>query len=217
MSRVRAFVNPKLLQRALLPGLLLISLVLPGVAVAQPYQQAYPGAQHPGYGRVLPPVDLPIRNIPQETQVWCWAAVAQQIIMATHGPQRTPAQCELVASAYGQHPQSCCGNPRNCTVTGSLAQIQGLIAHFGGRHSSLEPPTDPMTLYRTLADGKAVVLAVKATPFSGHVIVLRGMGWMPTPNGQQPVLFINDPMAYFTAPVPFAQIARYWESAIVVN
>lgn len=74
-----------------------------------------------------------------------------------------------------------------------------------------------MTLYRTLADGKAIVLAVKATPFSGHVIVLRGMGWMPTPQGPQPVLFINDPMAYFTAPVPFAQIARYWESAIVVN
>lgn len=208
----------------LVPWLVIAVLVVASAAaVAQPYPQG-PGPdprQAPGYGpaygQVLPPVDLPIQNIPQQTQVWCWAAVAQQIIMATLGPQRTPAQCELVASAYGQHPQSCCGIPQNCTVTGSLAQIQSLIAHFGGRHSSIEPPTDPMTLYRTLADGKAIVLAVKATPFSGHVIVLRGMGWMPTPQGPQPVLFINDPMAYFTAPVPFAQIARYWESAIVVN
>jgi len=164
-----------------------------------------------------PPVDLPIKNIPQETQVWCWAAVAQQIIMATRGPQRTPPQCALVARAYGNHPQSCCSGAQNCAVTGSLEQIQGLIAEFGGRHSQLAPPTDAMSLYATLSAGKAIIMAVKSSPMSGHVVVLRGMGWMQTPYGPKPMLFINDPMAFFTQPVPFEQIAQYWESAIVVQ
>jgi hypothetical protein len=49
------------------------------------------------------------------------------------------------------------------------------------------------------------------------VVVLRGMAWQQTPYGMQPVLFINDPMAYFTQPVPFDNIARYWEAALVIE
>lgn len=183
--------------------------------------QRYPSQPQPAWNRqqqqLPPPVNIQIQNIPQETQVWCWAAVAQQIILATKGAQATPPQCALVARAYGQPVNSCCGNTRNCTVTGQLPQIQGLIAEFGGRHSSIEAPTDPMTVYNTLASGKAIILAVKASPFAGHVVVLRGMAWMQTPYGVEPVLMINDPMAYFTQPVPFSQIARFWMSAIVVS
>lgn len=201
--------------------LALLLLIAAGVAQAQyPYPQPGPP---PGWGQpqapqLPPPVDLPIQNIPQQTQVWCWAAVAQQIIMATRGPQATPPQCALVARAFGQHPNSCCGNPANCTVTGQLPQIQALIAEFGGRHSSVQRPTDPMTLYQTLAAGKAIIMAVKSSPFAGHVVVLRGMAWMPTPYGTvEPMLIINDPMAYYTQPVPFSQVAQIWEQAIVIQ
>ena len=71
------------------------------------------------------PVDVPISNIPQDTPVWCWAAVAQQIIMAIRGPQNTPPQCALVATANGAHPGVCCNgyNPA-CVRTGSIPQIQ---------------------------------------------------------------------------------------------
>ena len=31
----------------------------------------------PVRAQIPSPIDLGIRNIPQETQVWCWAAVAQ--------------------------------------------------------------------------------------------------------------------------------------------
>lgn len=43
------------------------------------------------------PVQLGIPNLPQETQVWCWAAVAQQIIAHSRGAAYTPPQCALVA------------------------------------------------------------------------------------------------------------------------
>ena len=163
-------------------------------------------------------MDIPIPNISQQTQVWCWAAVAQQIIAAAQGPMQTPPQCALVAMAYGAPPGACCNFPNAaCVRTGSIQQIQGLIAQFGGHYSSYAPPTDPMTLYRTLAAGHPVILQVQSGPQSAHVIVVRGMSFVPTQFGVQAVLHVNDPMAIFTQPVPFAQIAPIWMSAIVVN
>lgn len=167
---------------------------------------------------VPPPVDIPIINIPQETPVWCWVAVAQQIIMATRGPNNTPPQCLLVAVANGKQPGFCCGgyNPA-CVTTGSIPQIQNLITYFGGRYSTYAPPTDPMTLYRTLGAGRAVIVQLRTGHYSAHVVVIRGMSFVPSPGGVQPILHVNDPMDFFTQPVPFAQIAPIWMSAIVVN
>ncbi|UDF37606.1 UNVERIFIED_ORG: hypothetical protein LHJ69_11245 [Shinella sp. XGS7] len=167
---------------------------------------------------VPPPVDIPIQNIPQETPVWCWVAVAQQIVLATRGPQNTPPQCALVAMANNAHPSVCCNGPNPaCVTTGSIPQIQGLIAYFGGRYSTYAPPANPMALYSTLASGRAIILQLRTGQTSAHVVVVRGMSFISTPMGVQPVLHINDPMAMFTQPVPFAQIAPIWMSAIVVN
>ena len=165
-----------------------------------------------------PPVDIPIMNIPQETDVWCWVAVAQQIIMASRGAQNTPPQCALVATANGARPGFCCNgyNPA-CVTTGSIPQIQNLIAHFGGRSSTYVPPTDPMTLYRTLALGRAVIVQLRTGQSSAHVVVIRGMSFVPTQFGIKAMLHVNDPLAYFTQPVPYDQIAPIWMSAIVVN
>ncbi len=170
------------------------------------------------HAQLPPPVDIPVQNIPQESPVWCWAAVAQQIIMYSQGVQRTPSQCALVAIANNAPPQVCCTayNPI-CVRTGSTQQIQGLIAYFGGRYSGIAPPADPMTLYKTLASGKPIILQVRAGMQSAHVVVLRGMSFMPTPYGTEPVLHINDPLAHFTQPVPFSNLIRIWMSAIVVH
>ncbi|ESQ76896.1 papain-like cysteine protease family protein [Asticcacaulis sp. YBE204] len=166
----------------------------------------------------LSPVDLPIENLRQETQVWCWAAVSQQIIAASRGMPQTPSQCALVAMANGQPPEVCCGgqNP-NCVTTGSLQQIQGLIQQFGGRTSTYAEPTDAMTLYRTLKMGHAVIIGIDAGQGMGHVVVARGMSFQQTPNGVVPLVHINDPMAYYTQPVPFNQVAAVWRMAIIVN
>lgn len=168
--------------------------------------------------QTLRPVDIPIMNIPQETNVWCWAAVAQQIIMASRGQQDTPGQCALVAVANGADPGFCCNgyNP-DCVRTGDISQIQNLIAYFGGRTSNYAPPTDPMTLYRTLAAGRAVIVQLQTGQSSAHVVVIRGMSFINTGFGVQPILHVNDPMAFFTQPIPLAQIYPIWMSSIVVN
>lgn len=166
--------------------------------------------------QVPPPVDLGIQNISQQTPVWCWAAVAQQIIYRLNGPAATPQQCQLVAAAFNVAPQYCCQFPTPCITTGSLQQIQGLIAYYGGHWSSIAPPGNPMVVYQTLASGRAIIMAVQSSPYSSHVVVIRGMAWVPTPMGVQPVLYINDPLAYFTQPVPFVNLAQYWGAAIVV-
>ena len=167
-----------------------------------------------------PPVDLGIQNIPQQTQVWCWAAVAQQIIAAIQGPQGTPPQCALVAQAYGAPPGVCCagyGNPA-CVRTGSMTQVQALIRAFGGRPSQLAPPTDPMTLYRTIASRRAVILHVRSGISSTHVVVLRGMAFVPNGfGGVEAVLYVNDPMAFYTQPVPFTTLIPIWIEALVVS
>ena len=175
---------------------LCIVLALSGIVFAQPNLPA--------------PVDLPIRNIPQETNVWCWAAVAQQIIHARLGPQRTPPQCALVAIANGASPQACCSGPNpQCVRTGSLDQIRMLIHHFGLSFSSYAPPTDPMTLYNTLRSGRAVILQVQTGFMAYHVVVLRGMFFQMTPNGPMPMLMINDPLSYFNPACPVFPIGPY--------
>ena len=164
-------------------------------------------------------VMLPIDNIPQETQVWCWAAVAQQIVYSLRGPVGTPPQCHMVAVANGATPAVCCnqfgrfnGNPA-CLRTGSLQQIQWLIAYFGGQYSVLAPPAHPNVLFETLQQGRAIILQIQSSPYVSHVVVLRGMSII----GGVPVLHINDPLAYFTQPVPFSNLMGFWASAIVVE
>jgi hypothetical protein len=162
--------------------------------------------------RAQTPIDLGIQNIPQQTPVWCWAAVAQQIILASRGPNGTPPQCGLVGIASNVSPQACCQAPGLCLRTGGLQEIQALILYFGGHVSSIAPPANPMAVYQTLAAHHPIIMAVQSSPFSAHVVVIRGMAWTP-----QPVLLVNDPMGFFSQPVPFVNILPYWRAAIVVN
>jgi hypothetical protein len=162
----------------------------------------------------LPPVDLGIQNLRQNTGVWCWAAVAQQIILARRGPNATPPQCAMVAIANGADPNICCSGDPRCLVTGSLQQIQGLIAYFGGSYSTIAPPANPMILYNTLRGGRPIIMAVQSAPGAGHVTVLRGMRWDPNYGA---ILLVNDPMAVFPTEAPFNQIIGAWGAAIVVG
>lgn len=179
-------------------------------------------AQAQGNGHP-PPIDLGIPQILQETQVWCWVAVVEQIAHWKQGtiPVQSPHQCELVSVAnnYSQ-PLCCSGLPQfaqACVRTGQTQEIMGLLQFTGAGFATYSPPANPMVLYQTLASGRPIILQIQTTPFAGHVVVLRGMAWEPTPMGIQPVLLINDPLSYFTKPVLFQDLLPYWQAAIVVN
>jgi len=161
-----------------------------------------------------PPVDLGIRNIRQETDVWCWAAVAQQVITKRKG--QSPPQCALVAMVHGRYPSHCCPHYERCAVPGSLGQIQTLIRNFGQRSSTLSPPTDAMTLYRTLRAGHPIILAIRNSPYSGHVVVLTGMTWVNGRNGPEALLHINDPLLVIPPRLSLGDLLPRWRAAIVV-
>jgi hypothetical protein len=158
-------------------------------------------------------IDLGVPPVAQQTGVWCWAAVAEQIIRWKRG--HSPPQCALVALAYGQVVAPCCGGLPQCQVTGSLQQIQYLISQFGGGSTTLAPPTTPDVLHATLAVRRPIIMAVRASPYSQHMVVIRGMRCGPG----GPELLINDPMGWapLTQPVPFAALLPHWQAAIVVS
>lgn len=82
------------------------------------------------------------------------------------------------------------------------------------------PPVDlpiPNVPQETLASGRAVVLQVASGQASFHAIVLRGMEWVQGPYGLEATLYINDPLDYYTRPLPFWRLVDIWEAAIVVN
>lgn len=75
-----------------------------------------------------------------------------------------------------------------------------------------------MTLYQTLANKMPVIIQVRTGMMNSHVVVVRGMTFVRNPyGGVEPFLHINDPLAYFTQPVPYSQILPIWMDAIVVQ
>ncbi|MEQ8699155.1 MAG: papain-like cysteine protease family protein [Bauldia litoralis] len=172
-------------------------------------------ADPPPADRTLPPpVDLGIPNIRQQTKVWCWAAVAQQIIHKKRG--KSPPQCALVAMAQGRYPGFCCPGHARCAVQGTMAQIRGLIRNFGRRVTEVHPPSGPMVLYRALRAGRPIILALRNGPGTGHVVVLTGMTWVRTTWGRRAILHINDPIGAFPARMRFREIMPRWHAAVVV-
>ena len=163
------------------------------------------------------PIDLGIPNIQQQTPVWCWVAVVEQVLRWKTG--RSPSQGELVSIANGWPPQTCLFPPNpmianQCMRTGGLHEIGALLGMFGGGMTSLAPPASPNVIYQQIMNGRAIILALQSTPFTGHVVVLRGI--IPA---QNPLFIINDPMGWnnFSQPWPFSSLIQVWRSAILVT
>lgn len=167
---------------------------------------------------IPPPVNLPIENRLQKTLAGCWVAVAEQVISYLVGPAKTPSQCRLTETALGLNPGACCLT-RICDMQlGTLPQIAGLIGLYGRGYSNLMFSKDPYTVYNILSKGHPIVMAVKYNGIMrpGHVIVIRGMAWVPNYYGLQPVLYINDPMSFLPQTIPYANMALYWYSGLEV-
>lgn len=151
-------------------------------------------------------VHVNVPNRLQQTQVWCWAAVSQQIIEWSRG--MSPPQCALVAVANNAPPAMCCGNPHpSCVRTGTIPQVQGLILAYSGHASHvIAPSLNPLGLYVYLSNGQPIILEVRTTPAATHVVVVVGMSFMRTQYGPVALLEVNDPMSVYTQPIPYQNI-----------
>jgi hypothetical protein len=160
-----------------------------------------------------PTVNIDIQNRLQETQVWCWVAVAQQIIAYSAG--RSPSQCALVASADLVPPAMCCSgyNP-SCVHTGSMEQLRFLLLAYGSNTSQIiMAPRDPRVLYQHLDNDHPIVLQIRSGVASTHVVVLRGMRL----TSNDAILYVNDPMSIYTQAVPYSRLYPIIVNALVVN
>lgn len=144
-------------------------------------------------------------------------SVAQQIILFKNGLQNTPQQCMLVEMAYQLIPGSCCVSwPRACVTVGSLEQIQLLIQMLGNVPTVQAPPTPRAEdVHAALSRNQAVIMHVQSSAYTSHVVIIRGMYWEPAIS--EYMLIVNDPLSYFTQPIPFSRIVRYWLRAIIVQ
>lgn len=159
-----------------------------------------------------PAVSLLIRNRLQQTPVWCWVAVSEQLITYSQGG--SPPQCALVAAANGVLPAYCCnGYNQDCVRTGSMSQVRTLLLAYGNSASDVIPPPSAKTLYRHIASNHPVVLQIRTGVASTHVVVVRGVYYV----GGSLHVVINDPMSIYTQPIEYSRIYPSLVNALVVD
>jgi len=187
------------------------------------------GASEPVVPVAAPnPVDLPVPAFRQQADNWCWLAAAEMVVYYKKWGH-SPKQCELLEAGIGAPNGACCADPAKCDRPGSLAEIRRVIAHFGGAASALVPALRPEALYRTLQAGHVVVAALQHPAGGpGHVVVIKGLRfqvrWLPprTDGGPpvqliEPWVSINDPRGIITESLPYANLAPYWVSSVIVE
>jgi hypothetical protein len=139
---------------------------------------------------------LSVPLIPQQTQVWCWAATSEMVCRFFGRPVN---QCEIL-SGWLQAP-CCIPNPFCVQAAPNLQIIQHTLSGFCGIASELR--NGPLTLQEIRAEidaGRPMILAYQGS-FAGHVVVLYGY----SDNG---FVLIHDPY-YGTFTVPFTQTFVY--------
>lgn len=154
-------------------------------------------------------VVLPVPNVTQNTPQWCWVAVAEMVIRYLHLGAGFN-QCAMLQDTYRA---PCCVQPAMCNRPGHMAEIQNLIARYGGRWSSMAPALDPNSIALHLSQNRPIIAFVRLPMQDvGHFVVIRGI--RNTPLGPQ--VLINDPLSWVPSTVSLAQFYQYWQASIVV-
>ena len=169
-------------------------------------------------------VEYNIPHLPQEEQLWCWAAAAQQTIGWVNRGY-APTQCAIVALGHGLDIEKCCGDRRGiCHRTGEIPTIERLIEGFGGYAEQMAiVPRDPKRIYDIVRGGATLLIRLRPQPHDAavgirHMIVVRGIEWDPLPNGKLSArLLYNDPLGSGYRSVSFESIVGFFEEALLVR
>lgn len=158
---------------------------------------------------------LAIAPIPQQTEVWCWAATAEMVFRHYGLPNLNPAanyQCGVVAAYYGGQ---CAVNCFACVAPiGSMSQMQALINNYGLVANQYFPSRvltssllfNALTssqLVQEIDANRPVIAGISpagyAYPnFSQHAVLIVGY------DNSSPTfrVIVNDPFPYLAFPAP---------------
>lgn len=175
-------------------------------------QAAAPGDARPVAAHKSDPLPVEL-NVPyhaQDTEQWCWVAVAQMVLA-----QRTshvPRQCELVESFDRREPGSCCANVRNCMRCAvDLPEVQRLLHHNGLESERLMAPVTPERLREELSNGSPIIVQI-GLERSRHAVVVSGLRYV---DGIA-VLTVNDP-ATERHDMTYEELNETWIDLVVVE
>ena len=138
---------------------------------------------------------LNVRLSPQQSQVWCWAAVIE-MVSAYYG--NWVAQCSTLSYWFSA---DCCTYAEYCQTTGTDYQIQQSFSALGIASSYWRAPLTREQSVGELDNGRPFIMFYQGS-FSGHVVVAYGY------NLEKKTLFIHDPY-YGTFEVPYGQSFSY--------
>jgi hypothetical protein len=122
--------------------------------------------------------ELRFRNVPQEDDFWCWAAVAVAV-QRFYEPTSSTKQCELVAdvlTAQGQLGSGtiCCPSASNpaCDVLWYVYDALRAVGHYPDRY--LEGPPGFGNVKGEIGRGRPVVCRVQWPDGAGHFVAITG-------------------------------------------
>lgn len=143
-----------------------------------------------------PAVSLNVKMAPQQTEVWCWAAVIE-MISDYYG--NTAYQCQTLSWWFNG--ADCCSFPSFCAVAGTDHQIQQSLFTLGISSEFQYSPLTWSQVKREIDARRPFIIFYQGS-FIGHVVVVYG--YEQTTNS----LLIHDP--YFgTFKVPFGSTFTY--------
>ena len=180
---------------------------------------------------VLKPVKAEVPFVRQQTALWCWLAVAEMALRYKKGASLP--QCRLADLAFRMTPGACC-KPGKCQKGASLTVVHALLAYMGVKSRPQGPEISSDEVYRLLKQGRIFIVRlvrrdrgpIRVGPKSvGHVVVLRGMRFVPAPPGSPlarqnkalPLVLINDPSFLSPIEVPFPDVISNWEGMLVIQ
>jgi hypothetical protein len=150
---------------------------------------------------------LSIAAIPQQTQLWCWAATSE-MIFRYYG--RPVTQCQLV-SAYLNRP-CCTGDPACIVGSGNMETIQQGLFLLGGIRSIHVGPITFGQIVTEISAGRPIMVGYRNS-FAGHVVLVTGY------NTANNFVHVLDPF-YGTFDVPYGATFAYggqyiWSDSLV--
>ncbi len=144
-------------------------------------------------------VYLPVPEMPQQCQSWCWAA---SIAMVAGYYGKPVSECELAGYKSGYGP-SCCSwgaCASQCNQTATPQEISYMLGQLGIHGSLLGSALSEHQLQIELSSGRPVYTMFQGS-FSGHAVVITGF------TGGTPAIYhVVDPW-YGPQDIPYKSVA----------